>query len=85
MKLEPNWTISDLGPWQLIYNDVAIISLAPASGVTSTQGNLYVGTQEECESERIRLGLPWATEPTDESAVILPEPDMLLTSDIGTI
>ena len=80
MKLQPNWTISDQGPWQLIYNDTAIISLAPAEGVTSTQGNLFVGTKEECEAERLRLGLPWAAEPTDESAVVLPEPDPFLTS-----
>ena len=80
MKLKPNWTISDQGPWQLIYNDTAIISLAPAEGVTSTQGNLFVGTQEECEAERVRLGLPWAAEPTDESAVVLPDPDPFLTS-----
>ena len=79
MKLEPNWTISDQGPWQLLYNDVAIISMAEATGTTSTQGNLFVGTEAECEAERIRLGLPWAAEPTDESAVVLPEPDPFLT------
>jgi len=80
MTLTPNWTISDLGPWQLIYNETAIISLAPTEGTTSTQGTLFVGTESECRAEAIRIGLPWAAEPTDASAVILPEPDPVLTS-----
>lgn len=59
MIIEPNWTVSDQGPWQLIYNDQQIISLHEAQGATSTQGKLFVGTKEECEVEIERLGLPF--------------------------
>jgi len=76
MIIEPNWTVSDQGPWQLIYNDQQIISLHEAQGATSTQGKLFVGTEAECRAEAIRIGLPWAAEPTDASAEILPEPDL---------
>lgn len=64
MIIQPNWTVTDQGPWQLIFNDNSIISLSQVVGVTSTQGKVFVGTQEECEAERVRLGLPWASEVT---------------------
>lgn len=76
--MKPIWTISDLGPWQLIYNDSAIISLAPVEGITSTQGTLFVGTEAECRAEALRIGLPWAAEPANAIAEILPDP--VLTS-----
>jgi hypothetical protein len=59
MIINPNWTVSDQGPWQLIYNNQQIIYLHEAQGTTSTQGNLFVGTKEECEAEITRLGLPF--------------------------
>lgn len=59
MIIQPNWTVSGQGPWQLIYNDEQIISLLEVQGVTSTQGKLFVGTRTECEAEIERLGLPW--------------------------
>jgi len=62
MIIEPNWTVSDQGPWQLVYNEISIISLAPAEGITSTQGTLFVGTKDECDAEIARLGLPWASD-----------------------
>lgn len=74
MKIEPNWTISDQGPWQLIYNDEAIISLEKPTGVTSTQGYLFVGTKRECNAEIARLGLPWAVDPTTDADIVYPEP-----------
>lgn len=59
MIIEPNWTVSDQGPWQLIYNDQQIISLLEVQGATSTQGKLFVGTKEECDAEIESLGLPF--------------------------
>lgn len=61
MIIQPNWTITDSGPWQLIYNDTCIISLLEVKGITSTQGYVFAGTKEECEAEIIRLNLPWAS------------------------
>lgn len=74
MNIEPNWTITNQGPWQLIYNDTSVISLAEAQGITSTEGKVFVGTEEECEAERVRLGLPWASD------VVL-DPDYQLIHD----
>lgn len=62
MKIEPNWTITSEGPWQLIYDDKSIIILSEASGTTSTSANVFVGTKEECEEEMKQLGLPMAGE-----------------------
>lgn len=62
MNIQPNWTVTNQGPWQLIYNDTCIISLAESIGTTSTEAKVFVGTQEECEAERVRLGLPWAAD-----------------------
>jgi hypothetical protein len=61
MIIQRNWTITDQGPWQLIYNDTSIISLSEVEGITSTQGYIFAGTKEECEAEIIRLNLPWAS------------------------
>lgn len=61
MIIQPNWTITDQGPWQLIYNDTSIISLLEVEGITSTQGYIFAGTKEECEAEIVRLNLPWAS------------------------
>jgi len=66
MNIQPNWTVTDQGPWQLIYNDTSIISLLEVEGITSTQGYIFAGTKEECEAEIIRLGLPWASELVEE-------------------
>jgi len=62
MNIEPNWTVTNQGPWQLIYNDTSIISLSQTIGTTSTEGKVFAGTQEECEAERVRLALPWASD-----------------------
>jgi hypothetical protein len=62
MNIQPNWTVTDQGPWQLIYNDTSIISLLEVEGITSTQGYVFAGTKEECDAEIIRLNLPWASE-----------------------
>jgi len=62
MNIQPNWTVTNQGPWQLIYSDSCIVSLAESIGMTSTEAKVFVGTQEECEAERVRLGLPWAAD-----------------------
>ena len=69
MIIEPNWTVSDQGPWQLIYNDQQIISLLEVRGSTSTQGKLFVGTLEDCEAEIERLALPFPQIIVDEEVV----------------
>ena len=78
MNIQPNWTVTNQGPWQLIYSDTCIISLAESIGITSTEAKVFVGTQEECEAERVRLGLPWASD------VVL-DPDYKLIHDSQNI
>lgn len=74
MIIEPNWTVSAQGPWQLIYNETQIVSLHEAQGTTSTEGNLFVGTRAECEAEIDRLGLPYPQAGTTDTP---PEPPPL--------
>lgn len=62
MNIQPNWTVTSAGPWQLIYNDKSIISLIEVDGVTSTEGYVFAGTKQECEAEKNRLNLPWASD-----------------------
>ena len=78
MNVQPNWTVTNQGPWQLIYNASCIVSLAESIGMTSTEANVFVGTQEECEAEQVRLGLPWASD------VVL-DPDYQLIHDSQNI
>ena len=58
---EQGWSISDQGPWQLIYNDEYIIKLFEVISGTSTQEKLFVGTKEECEAKCSELNLPLAS------------------------
>lgn len=48
-----NWSFSteeQTGLWHLIYdNDKNVIMLFESIGITSTQENLFVGTEEECD------------------------------------
>jgi hypothetical protein len=81
MNIQPNWTVSDQGPWQLVYNEYEIISLALAQGIISTQGKLFVGTLEECQDEISRLGLPWNQIPDDPEPP-MPEPTFSFDMDI---
>jgi len=64
MIIEPNeqgWSISNQGPWQLIFNEQYIIKLIEAGVGTSTQEKLFVGTEEECKNKAAALGLPLAS------------------------
>lgn len=63
MLLEPNiqgWSVSDQGPWQLIFNDHYIIKLVEVGSGTSTQEKLFIGTKEECLAKAVELNLPLA-------------------------
>lgn len=65
MLIEPNqqgWSMSDQGPWQLLFNDQYIIKLFEVTSGTSTQEKLFVGTKEECEAKIIELNLPFVFE-----------------------
>jgi hypothetical protein len=75
MIIQPNWTVTDQGPWQLIYNDSGIISFLEVQSVNSTQGNVFAGTKEECEAEIERLGLPWVSEEARRASLGLPPPE----------
>ena len=59
---EQGWSMSDQGPWQLIFNDQYIIKLFEVTSGTSTQEKLFVGTKEECENKIQELGLPYVSE-----------------------
>jgi len=78
MNIQPNWTVTDQGPWQLIYNDTSIISLSQTIGTTSTEGKVFAGTQEECEAERVRLSLPWASD-------VVVNPEQVNSNETGGI
>lgn len=63
MLIEPNeqgWSMSDQGPWQLIFNDECIIKIFEVMSGTSTQEKLFVGTKEECKNKALELNLPLA-------------------------
>lgn len=53
-------TISEEGPFQLIYNDKCLILLHAVVGITTTHENIFCGTKEECEAKVQELNLPWA-------------------------
>ena len=77
MLIEPNqqgWSMSDQGPWQLLFNDQYIIKLFEVTSGTSTQEKLFVGTKEECEAKIIELGLPFVfEEPSNDIEETQPE------------
>jgi hypothetical protein len=79
MIIQPNWTVTNKGPWQLIYNDTSIVSLSEANGTTSTTDKIFVGTFDECETERIRLNLPWASEIQVEIPYVLTHENSIIS------
>jgi hypothetical protein len=66
MIIPPNangWSYDDsVGNWKLVYAEKIIILYEQTDESIATQSTLFVGTQEECEAERVRLGLPWAAD-----------------------
>lgn len=77
MNIQPNWTVTSQGPWQLIYNDSFLIALIQASGLVSTEAKVFAGTRAECEAEIERLGLPWVSEEARKIGLALPEIEQL--------
>ena len=72
---ENGWSYDDsTGNWKLVYDGNQIVLFEQTDQCVATQSTLFVGTEQECVTEIERLGLPLAA-----------EPDILLTSDIGTI
>jgi hypothetical protein len=59
-------TITEKGPFQLIYNEKCLILLHEVIGITTTQENIFCGTKEECESKAQELNLPWSYELNEE-------------------
>lgn len=74
MIIEPNesgWSYNDsVGTWKLVYEGNQIVIFEETDSCVATQGNLFVGTKEECDAEIARLGLPIpqveATDPEPE-------------------
>jgi hypothetical protein len=62
MNIKPNndgWRFDESVGWKLIHNDIDVIFFEETDKAISTQEKLFVGTHEECEAERVRLGLHW--------------------------
>ena len=59
-------TITEEGPYQLIYNDKCLILLYEVVGITTTEENIFCGTKEECEAKIQELNLPWSYELDEE-------------------
>jgi hypothetical protein len=61
MTITPNengWSYDNsIGSWKLVYEQDQIVIFEQTDSV-ATQGTLFVGTKEECESEIERLGIP---------------------------
>jgi hypothetical protein len=61
MIIPPNengWSYDDsIGNWKLVYSDKIIIFYEETNKAISTQSVLFVGTQDQCEEEIIRVEL----------------------------
>lgn len=66
MIITPNengWSYDDsMGNWKLVYTDKLIVIYKQTDQSIATQNVLFVGTQSECESEIIRVGISTASE-----------------------
>jgi hypothetical protein len=54
---ENNWSYDESDAWKLVHDGANIIFFEQTNKSISTQSNLFIGTQEECEAEINRLGL----------------------------
>ena len=60
MIIQPNengWSFDESNSWKLVHDGASIIFFEQTNKSISTQSNLFIGTQEECEAEINRLGL----------------------------
>jgi hypothetical protein len=65
MNIEPNdigWTFDESVGWKLIHDRHSIIFYKHTNKSVSTQNTLFIGTEEECQVEIIRLNLTRAFE-----------------------
>ena len=66
MIISPNengWSYDNsTGNWKLIYANKLIVLYEQTDQSIATQSILFVGTEQECETERIKLGLSWTFE-----------------------
>jgi len=60
MIISPNengWSYDGSNSWKLVHDGTNIIFFEQTNKSISTQSILYVGTHQECETEKNRLGL----------------------------
>jgi hypothetical protein len=60
MIIQPNengWSFDESNSWKLVHDGRNIVFFEQTDKAISTQSNLFIGTQEECEAEINRLGL----------------------------
>ena len=73
MIISPNengWSFDESNSWKLVHDGINIIIFEQTDKSISTQNVLFVGTQEECDSEINRLGLIWPHSDVSETEVI---------------
>ena len=69
---ENGWSFDESNSWKLVHDGINIIIFEQTDKSISTQNVLFVGTQEECDTEIARLGLNWPSlelveEPVNEN------------------
>jgi hypothetical protein len=65
MNIEPNdngWTFDGSVGWKLVHDGCVIIFYGYTDKSISTQNILFMGAEEECQAEIIRLNLIQASE-----------------------
>ena len=70
MIISPNengWSFDESNSWKLVHDGINIIIFEQTDKSISTQCVLFVGTQEECDDEIVRLGLTISSEYNEES------------------
>ena len=69
MIIPPNenkWSYDDsVGNWKLVYDHTLIVIYEQTDQSIATQSTLFVGTQEECETEINRLNLKFPSSEED--------------------
>jgi hypothetical protein len=70
MIIKPNengWSFDESNSWKLVHDGRNIVFFEQTDKAISTQSNLFIGTQRECNEEITRLGLTWVQELDEES------------------
>jgi hypothetical protein len=73
MNIEPNnegWSFDKSVAWKLIHGGNIIIFFEQSDDAISTQEQLFIGTQEECQNEIERLGLIYPHEMAIRDATV---------------